>query len=178
MWNNVQRFFEDATTIRLQGLLLTVNVEASFLRHKIELLEAGYKFNYFEADRSFFDRLDRHFFFRTSKGYWASDILEELVALLKWVNILSKPDPQSLLSTIEPKYVKPISELILLITHEKANARDMDLLWEFTDRISCFGHPLLEAQGRLFDETCYKITQRLTLLNRTMCRKENLRHMR
>ena len=164
-WEEVQLHFHRALNQPLAGMLTSgVNIEASFLRHKIKLMTDGYKFNTYEHDRSLFERLDRLVFAYTASHRWAFDVLQELRNMLYQINKDSKPerDRFSMLVMMNTKYVTAVANLILLLAHTKATVDDLDLFWELTDRIWCFAHPVYTSLTSIdLDETCAKIAARL-----------------
>jgi len=164
-WEQVQLHYYRALHQPLAGMLTSgVNIEASYLRHKMKLMTLGYKFDTYKHDRSLFECLDRLAFAYTFSHRWAADVLGELRNMLQQINKGAKPerDTFSMLVMMNPKYVTAVANLILLLTHTKATIYDLDLFWELTDRIWCFAHPVYTSLTSIdLDETCATIAARL-----------------
>lgn len=140
-----------------------VDIKESFLEHKRQLIADGYQFDTYHVDRSLFERLDRQLFCYTKPHRWGVEVLQELRNMLTQINTGSKPKRNefSMLVMMDTAYVTHVANLILLLTNDKATFEDLNLFWQLTDRIWCFGHPTRPYGEYDLNETCEKIATRL-----------------
>ena len=163
VWDAAQPRVAEACRVRCAGMLAHVDVLASQRAHKAALAAKGYLFGVYATDRSLFEKLDRVVFQDACAADAGARVLAQVQNVLRQVNAGSEPreDSFNLLVMMEPQYLAPLCDLVDLLTHARARADDLDLFWELTDRLWCFGHPVYDLSSELLDETCAKITARL-----------------
>ena len=165
-WEDVQTRYKDAMDVSFSGMISQVDAAKSLKAHKEYLKEKGYKFGMYHTDRSLFEKLDRLVFQDTPNVFMGREIFDQVRGMLKEINEGSRPKKNrfSLLVMMSTKYVTPVADLVHLLVHPNATLKDLELVWELTDRIWCFAHPILDVHSGYLDATCVKITQRLDQL--------------
>jgi hypothetical protein len=162
-WESVQPHYNRAIEAQYGGMISKCgsDVNESRIAFKQQLIEEGYKFGTYNTDRTLFERLDREV--PLAHG---PDVFIQLKSILEQINTGAKPKKNriSLLVMDDTQYVKPVADLVLLLSHNSACVDDLTLLWELTDRLWCFGHPVRVSHSGMLYETCEKITSRLSKL--------------
>ena len=160
-WESVQSHASTAMEAPYSGMIRDVDAAASFRAHKQRLEEEGYAFGTYNTDRSLFEKLDRLVF--ASASDMGRSVFNEAKSMLDQINRGSKPQRNtfSMLVMMDTKYVTPIANLVLLLTHSFATSDDLELFWQVTDRLWCFAHPVYRLHSGHLDATCAKITRRL-----------------
>jgi hypothetical protein len=168
-WESVQEHVSKAMDVKLVGMISHVDVGASYKAHKDGLKQQGYAFGTYKTHRSLFEKLDADVFQGSPYCNMRHTVFHVVKTILQQINAGSKPkkDSFSMLVMMSTEYVTPLSNLIMLLSHESAIREDLDLFWELTDRLWCFAHPVYHLHSGLLDETCDKITARLTELAAT-----------
>ena len=143
---------------------LSVVVKNSLLAHKEKMEEAGYDYYAQAHDRSLFERFMREVQPAMNGGCnIGSVVLDQLHGFLEAVNTGSKPEKGifSMLVIMEAKYIKPIADMIYLVTSSYSVVEDLDLVWELLERAWCFGHPVFKGQSSQYlDDVCQRISKR------------------
>lgn len=169
LWKSLQSHVYRASLTEYGGMISFVNVEESYLEHKRVLKTKGYKFGTYGTDRSLFERMDR-LVFQHTYGDMGRVVLHEAKSILQHINTGAMPERNtfSMLVMHSVEYIRPIVDLISLLTHSRADCSDLNLFWELLDRLWCFAHPIYYLHSGYLDETSQKITTRLcTLLSET-----------
>ena len=162
-WEAVQTYFSKAMDLSFSGMISEVDVAESFRAHKKSLQDQGYKFGTYHTDLSLFEKLDRLAFHDTPDFCMGRQVFQQARGILRQINEGSKPKKNSfsILVAMNTEYVTPAADILHVLTHQKATARDIDLFWELTDRLWCFAHPIFRLHSGHLDITCGKITRRL-----------------
>lgn len=163
-WKEKQEEVTNAMNTTLTGMISEADVYGSYLSHCNKLSSLGYTFGEYEVNRSLFEEMHHQVFECIPIDHIARETLMQAKCLLQDVYHRSMPRRGRLVSRLvmdDIKYITPLSNMILLLTHTSATCEDLDLFWELTDRAWCFGHPIYDIDVRDFDDTCAKITKRL-----------------
>lgn len=168
-WEAVQTCYSDAMNLSFSGMISEVDVASSFRAHRKSLEEQGYKFGKYNTDRSLFERLDRLAFKDIPDALLGREVLYQVKGILRQINEGSRPvkNTFSMLVMMSAEYVTPVACLVHLLTHRNATVDDLELVWELTDRLWCFGHPIFQLHSGYLDETCRKIARRLAEVRST-----------
>lgn len=163
-WESVQSHVSKAMQVPFKGMISKVDAVKSFRAHMDDLKDKGYAFGTYNTDRSLFEKLNRLVFSRVPDENMGSAVYDEAKNLLRQINKGAKPmkNTFSMLVMMSTEYVTPMANMVLLLSHPSSTSRDLDLFWELTDRIWCFAHPVYHLHSGYLDETCAKITTRLS----------------
>lgn len=174
-WEVVQSHVLVAMETPYSGMIATADVHKGFVAHKRHLQQAGYDFGNYAYDRSMFERLDREVLFLTPPEAMGQVVFDEAKSMLKQINQEAKPKRGEIARFVFTKttYVAPMAKLIHLLAHPLAVADDLDLFWEITDRLWCFGHPIYYLHNARLDYTCNKIIKRLADLESEVATKRD-----
>jgi len=166
-WTNVQSVYNTAMSLDLGGILLSsADVNKSYERHMEELILHGYRFGTYNTERSLFEVLHLKVFRNALVSEMGKDVFDQVRNILTQINNGSRPKKMSLscLVMMSTEYITPVANLLTLLTHKDSTVDDLKLLWELTDRLWCFAHPIYEIHSGHLDETCAKITTRMTVV--------------
>lgn len=163
-WESVQILVQCALNSQHESTISEDVISKSYNEHKRDLMRKGYAFDTYPIDRSLFERLDRLVFQFIPANHMPRAVITEARGILDEINKGSRPHRHrfSLLAMMSIKYITPAANMVLLLSHPSAGATDIDLLWELTDHLWCFAHPVYTHMhiGHL-DETCDKINTRI-----------------